>query len=203
MSPACVRHRVVCAPSCPVGVCLSAPVPGVINGAPTGYATVRSWCPVVFSSVCVETAGYVAVRSWCPVVFSSVCGGTAGYAAVRSWCPVVFSSVRVGTAGSVGATFMSPAWVRRCAACAPSCLVGVCLSASVPGVINGALTLRLSCVRGKAGRFSIAGVRTPATGGVLTCVAARKTGRFPAWFVAVGTAPCGCGQGWCQSMRFT
>ena len=91
---------------------------------------------------------------------------------------------------------LSPAW-------APSCLVGVCLSASVPGVINGAPTGWLSCVRGKAGRFSIAGVRTPATGGVLTCVAARKTGRFPAWFVAVGTAPCGCGQGWCQSMRFT
>ncbi len=164
----CVRHvrsvasvSLACAPSCLVGVCLSAPVPGVINGAPTGYAT------------------------------------------VRSWCPVVFSSVRVGTAVSVGATFMSPAWVRRCAACAPSCLVGVCLSASVPGVINGAPTGWLFCVRGKAGRFSIAGVRTPATGGVLTCVAARKTGRFPAWFVAVGTAPCGCGQGWCQSMRFT
>lgn len=117
--------------------------------------------------------------------------------------PTDFPVALMGTASSVGATFMSPAWVRRCAACAPSCLVGVCLSASVPGVINGAPTLRLSCVRGKAGRFSIAGVRTPATGGVLTCVAARKTGRFPAWFVAVGTAPCGCGQGWCQSMRFT
>ena len=164
------------------GMRLAVPATGVINGAPTGYAAVLSWCPVVFSSVCVETAGYVAVRSW---------------------CPAVFSSVRVGTAGSVGATFMSPAWVRRCAACAPLCLVGVCLSASVLGVINGAPTLRLFCVRGKAGRFSIAGVRTPATGGVLTCVAARKTGRFPAWFVAVGTAPCGCGQGWCQSMRFT
>ena len=54
--------------------------------------------------------------------------------------PPFFSSVHVGTAGSVGATFMSPAWVRCCAACAPSCLVGVCLSASVPGVINGAPT---------------------------------------------------------------
>ena len=117
--------------------------------------------------------------------------------------PTDFPVALMGTAVSVGATFMSPASVRCCAACAPSCLVGVCLSASVPGVINGAPTLRLSCVRGKAGRFSIAGVRTPATGGVLTCVAARKTGRFPAWFVAVGTAPCGCGQGWCQSMRFT
>ena len=164
------------------GMRLAVPATGVINGAPTGYATVRSRCPIVFSSVC---------------------GGTAGYAAVRSWWPAVFSSVRVETAVSVGATFMSPAWVRRCAACAPSWHDDVCLTASVPGVINGAPTGWLSCVRGKAGRFFIAGVRTPATGGVLTCVAARKTGRFPAWFVAVGTAPCGCGQGWCQSMRFT
>ena len=31
-----------CAPSWHDGVCLSAPVPGVINGAPTGHATVRS-----------------------------------------------------------------------------------------------------------------------------------------------------------------
>ena len=147
MSPACVRCCAACAPSCLVGVCLSAPVPGVINGAPTGYATVRSWCPVVFSSVRVETAGqrrgdihvarvraplrpavfssvrvgttgYVAVRSWYPVVFSSVRVETAGYVAVRSWCPAVFSFVHVGTAVSVGATFMSPA----------------------PGVINGAPT---------------------------------------------------------------
>ena len=174
MSPACVRHCAACAPSWHDGVCLTAPVPGVINGAPTGYATVRSW-----------------------------------------W-PAVFSSVHVGTAVSVGATFMSRACVvalrvrpacpvrgSLSLACAPLRLVGVCLAAPVPGVINGAPTLRLSCVRGKAGRFFIAGVRTPATGGVLTCVAARKTGRFPAWFVAVGTAPCGCGQGWCQSMRFT
>ena len=87
-----------CAPSCLVGVCLTASVPGVINGAPTGYVT------------------------------------------VRSRCPVVFSSVRVGTAVSVGATFMSPACVRHCVACAPSCLVGVCLTAPVPGVINGAPT---------------------------------------------------------------
>ena len=101
------------------GMRLAVPATGVINGAPTGYATVRSRCPVVFSSVHVETAGY---------------------AAVRSRCPAVFSSVRVGTAGSVGATFMSPACVRCCAACVPSCLVGVCLTASVPGVINGAST---------------------------------------------------------------
>ena len=47
--------------------------------------------------------------------------------------PLFFSSVHVGTAGSVGATFMSPAWVRCCAACAPSCLVGVCLTASCAG----------------------------------------------------------------------
>ena len=87
-----------CAPSCLDDVCLSASVPGVINGTPTGYAT------------------------------------------VRSWCPAVFSSVHVGTAVSVGATFMSPACVRCCIACAPLCLVGVCLSASVPGVINGAPT---------------------------------------------------------------
>ena len=32
--------------------------------------------------------------------------------------PAVFSSVRVETAGSAGATFMSPAWVRCCTACA-------------------------------------------------------------------------------------
>ena len=76
MSPAWVRHCVVCAPSWHDDVCLTALVPGVINGAPTGYATVRSW-----------------------------------------W-PAVFSSVHVGTAGSVGATFMSPASVRCCAACA-------------------------------------------------------------------------------------
>ena len=79
----CVRHvRSVafvppaCVPSCLDDVCLSAPVPGVINGAPTRYAT------------------------------------------VRSRCPVVFSSVRVETAVSVGATFMSPACVRCCTACA-------------------------------------------------------------------------------------
>ena len=101
MPPACVRHCVVWAPSCPVGVCLTAPVPGVINGAPTGYA------------------------------------------AVQSWCSAVFSSVRVGIAGSVGATFMSPACVRHCVVCAPLWHDGVCLSAPVPGVINGAPTLRL------------------------------------------------------------
>ena len=45
------------------GMRLAVPATGVINGAPTGYATVRSWCPAVFSSVHVETAGYAAVRS--------------------------------------------------------------------------------------------------------------------------------------------
>lgn len=57
--------------------------------------------------------------------------------------PTDFSVALMGTAVSVGATFMSPACVRCCAACVPSCLVGVCLTASVPGVINGAPTLRL------------------------------------------------------------
>ena len=103
MSPACVRCCVVWAPLRLDDVCLTAPVPGVINGAPTGYATVRSWCPAVFSSVCVGTAGQRR--------------GDIHVARVRAPLrPAVFSSVRVGTAGSVGATFMSPASVRCCAA---------------------------------------------------------------------------------------
>ena len=66
MSPACVRCCVACAPSCLVGVCLTAPVPGVINGAPTGYAAVRSWCPVVFSFVHVGTAVSVGATFMSP-----------------------------------------------------------------------------------------------------------------------------------------
>ena len=96
------------------------------------------------------------VRCCVPPFFIRMCGnrrqrrGDIHVARVRALLHcVVFSSVRVETAGSVGAIFMSPASVRCCAACAPSCLVGVCLSASVPGVINGAPTgyaaVRSSC----------------------------------------------------------
>ena len=101
MSPAWVRCCAACVPSCLVGVCFSASVPGVINGAPTGYIAVRSWWPAVFSFVRVGTAGQRR--------------GDIHVARVRAPLrPAVFSSVHVDTAGSVGATFMSPASVRCC-----------------------------------------------------------------------------------------
>ena len=119
------------------GMRLAVPATGVINGAPTGYAAVRSWCSAVFSFVHVGTAGYATVRSWCPVVFFiRACGnrrqrrGDIHVARVGA----LLRCVCVRHVRSVASVSL---------ACAPSCPVGVCLSAPVPGVINGAPTLRL------------------------------------------------------------